>query len=149
MAVRSDIVTDPSRFSTGQLTKLSDTDTLTKYTYQVSNASAGAAQALADLGLTAQSFEAAGELPNVSLTFSDYVAEIIGYSASKTADAEERARQEDLIKQGFVDRNQSIRGVNLDEELGNVIIFQNTYAANARVITVTKDLFEALLGAFQ
>lgn len=38
-----------------------------------------------------------------------------------------------------------ISGVNMDEEAANLIQFQQLYTANARVITVAKDLFDALL----
>lgn len=38
-----------------------------------------------------------------------------------------------------------ISGVNMDEEASKLIQFQQLYTANARVITVAKDLFDALL----
>lgn len=38
-----------------------------------------------------------------------------------------------------------VSGVNLDEEAANLIQFQQLYTANARVITVSKDLFDSLL----
>ena len=38
--------------------------------------------------------------------------------------------------------NQS--GVNLDEELANIVVFQNAYAASARVIQTTNELFDQL-----
>lgn len=41
----------------------------------------------------------------------------------------------------------SISGVNLDEEAADLIRYQQLYQANARVITVTRELFDALLGA--
>lgn len=41
----------------------------------------------------------------------------------------------------------SVSGVNLDEEAANLILFQQMYTANARVITVSKDLFDTLLNA--
>lgn len=38
-----------------------------------------------------------------------------------------------------------VSSVNMDEEAANLIQFQQLYTANARVITVAKDLFDALL----
>jgi flagellar hook-associated protein 1 FlgK len=38
-----------------------------------------------------------------------------------------------------------VSGVNMDEEAANLILYQQMYTANARVITVAKDLFDALL----
>jgi flagellar hook-associated protein 1 len=41
-----------------------------------------------------------------------------------------------------------VSGVNLDEEAGDLIKFQQLYQANARVITVARELFDSLLNAF-
>ena len=38
----------------------------------------------------------------------------------------------------------SSSGVNLDEELANIVIFQNAYSASARVITTSQNMFEML-----
>lgn len=40
-----------------------------------------------------------------------------------------------------------VSGVNLDEEAANLIRFEQVYNANARVISVSRDLFDALLNA--
>lgn len=42
----------------------------------------------------------------------------------------------------------SISGVNLDEEAANLIRYEQFYQANAQVITVARNLFDTLLGAF-
>lgn len=39
-------------------------------------------------------------------------------------------------------------GVNLDEELSNLIVFQTAYAASARVVSAINELFDDLLNAF-
>jgi len=41
-------------------------------------------------------------------------------------------------------RTASISGVNLDEELSYMIILENAYAASARVVTVTQNMFDML-----
>lgn len=43
--------------------------------------------------------------------------------------------------------NESVAGVNLDEEAANLIRYQQAYAASAKVITTAKDIFDALLSA--
>ena len=42
----------------------------------------------------------------------------------------------------------SISGVNLDEEAANLIRYEQFFQANAQVITVARNLFDTLLGAF-
>lgn len=53
---------------------------------------------------------------------------------------------EQVLEQTTALRN-SISGVNLDEEAANLIKFEQLYAANARVITVARDLFDQLLNS--
>ena len=39
----------------------------------------------------------------------------------------------------------SFSGVNVDEEMANMILFQNAFAASARVIATANEMFEELL----
>ncbi len=41
-------------------------------------------------------------------------------------------------------KTQSVSSVNLDEEMANMIVLENAYAASARVISVTSELFDIL-----
>jgi flagellar hook-associated protein 1 FlgK len=43
----------------------------------------------------------------------------------------------------------SISAVNLDEEAGKLVQFQAAYNASAQVVSVARDLFDTLLGAFR
>ena len=36
-------------------------------------------------------------------------------------------------------------GVNVDEEMANLLTLQNSYAANARVVTAIKEMLDALI----
>lgn len=51
-----------------------------------------------------------------------------------------------LLKETQAQRD-SISGVNLDEEAANLVKFEQVYNANARVISVSRDLFDTLLNA--
>lgn len=54
---------------------------------------------------------------------------------------------------GLLEQTQSLRdsisGVNLDEEAANLIKYEQVYNANARVISVARDLFDTLLNAIR
>lgn len=39
-------------------------------------------------------------------------------------------------------------GVNIDEELGHLIVVQTAYSASARVINVVNEIFDELLSLF-
>jgi flagellar hook-associated protein 1 FlgK len=42
-------------------------------------------------------------------------------------------------------RRDSVSGVNVDEELAQMVILQNSYAAAARVMTTARDMFDVLI----
>ena len=43
---------------------------------------------------------------------------------------------------------ESDAGVNLDEEASNLIMYQQSYQACAKIITASQTVFDALIGAF-
>ena len=150
MAVTAKVAASPQYVSIGTLTLSTQPTETTKkrYTYEVGSGSNQSIVALSALGQKSIRFQNAGSLPETTLAFSDYAAQILGAAASKTTDAATEVTQQTLVRQGFVDKDRAVRGVNIDEEMANTILFQNAYSANARVITVTKQLFDDLLQAF-
>lgn len=59
-------------------------------------------------------------------------------AASTLADA--TARRDDAVN-----RRDSYSGVNIDEELSNMVVLQKSYAASARVITTANQMYDTLL----
>jgi flagellar hook-associated protein 1 FlgK len=55
--------------------------------------------------------------------------------------AEGQAMVVDALQQRFNDES----GVNIDEEMTNLLTLQNAYAANARVLTTVKEMFDVLM----
>ena len=53
------------------------------------------------------------------------------------------AFQEDLVAT-LRHKSNSARGVNLDEELSNLTLYQQSYAAAARVIQTVQSMFDTL-----
>jgi flagellar hook-associated protein 1 FlgK len=45
-----------------------------------------------------------------------------------------------------VSRRDNFSGVNMDEELAQLVILQNSYSASARMITTAQQMFDTLLG---
>jgi flagellar hook-associated protein 1 FlgK len=58
-----------------------------------------------------------------------------------------RSAAERVLQQSEEMRN-SISGVNLDEEAADLIRFEQLFSANAQVISVARDIFDRLIGAF-
>ncbi|MGL4677940.1 MAG: flagellar basal body rod C-terminal domain-containing protein, partial [Plesiomonas shigelloides] len=52
-----------------------------------------------------------------------------------------------LEYQSAATRASSVSGVDLNEEAGNLIRYQQSYSASARIITLADDIFKTLMGA--
>ena len=63
--------------------------------------------------------------------------------AAAKASAESLASTRDLLASRYADAV----GVNLDKEMALLIQLQNAYAANARVITASQAMWDALLAS--
>lgn len=150
-AVEQEILDNPSLISTGEAelsNQPADPDGRRLYTYERYIGNNSVAQRLAGLSFTSLSFSAAGGLPDSTQTINGYVGEILGFIATKTVTAEASFRDTETLLNGFVQRADAISGVNLDEELANMTLYQNAYVASARVISVTDEMFAELLGTF-
>ncbi len=82
-----------------------------------------------------------------SLTIKDFSQKIINEVSQElslvNAKREDEKTLQGLLKQQLMDES----GVNLDEELGKLIVVQLSYAASARVINVVEEIFNELLRA--
>ncbi|WP_114955030.1 flagellar hook-associated protein FlgK [Sphingosinicella terrae] len=65
-----------------------------------------------------------------------------GMQASQAADrlADATARREDAVN-----RRDAYSGVNIDEELSQLVIFQNSYSAAARVMSTATEMYDTLI----
>ncbi len=92
-----------------------------------------------------QSFVAAGDLPAINVSISGYVGYVISTLSAGAARAEGLATDREALKLELLARRSAESGVNLDEELANMIIFQNAYNAAARLITTVNSMFDRLM----
>jgi flagellar hook-associated protein 1 FlgK len=151
LRVREDIVNSPSLIAVGALRQSAQstvTSALPRYTFEISAGNNDTILALDDLSSRPVSFASAGGLSRTTVSFNNYASQILGFAATVANNASEDLRKEELIYQGFLDKKDSIGGVNVDEEIANTITYQNAYTANARVISVINEMFDALLQAF-
>lgn len=93
------------------------------------NDGAGAA-ALAEIGASPAAME---------------VAQSVAAIGSASANAELAAKGNEVLADELKARAAVDSGVNLDEELSNLILYQRAYSANARVIAAVDELWQALL----
>jgi len=88
-------------------------------------------------------------LDNGSLSIAQGYSQLVAQVGSQTGAANiDREAVQSLLFQTTA-RRDSVAGVNLDEEAARLIQFQQSYTASAQIITVAREIFDTLLGAFR
>ena len=103
------------------------------------------AVALHQTASAAVTFAAAGGLAAVSSTLSDYAGSVISDIANSGAIAEQLGMDRDAHRDEIKARVSDLSGVNVDEEMANLLLFQNAFAAAARIIAAVQEMFDDLL----
>ncbi|MEW6417039.1 MAG: flagellar hook-associated protein FlgK [Nitrospirota bacterium] len=80
-----------------------------------------------------------------SLTFMDYYRGIVSGIGSMSNAASNSLKFDDNLLSEIENRRESISGVSLDEEAANLIRFQRSFEAGARMIKVTDELLQTIL----
>ncbi len=148
LSVTSRLLNNSGLLSVGnmvQSNRPSDPNKPPLYTYERPVGDNGTAHALGSLANSLFVFGAAGGLTDSTQTINGYAAQIIGFASTDANNVDSANKSATLILSGFQDRSSALSGVNLDEELANTIVYQNAYAASARIITVADQLFQTLL----
>ncbi len=74
-----------------------------------------------------------------------YLQHIIGQQGQAATDANNLKQGQDVVLNSLQQRFNASSGVNIDEEMTNLLNLQNEYAANARVMSTVKDMIATLL----
>lgn len=77
--------------------------------------------------------------------FEDYLKEIVVELAVESARVQTIASSEIAVVGNLEEKRQSISGVNIDEEVTNMLKFQHAYAANSRMITAIDECLDVLI----
>lgn len=88
----------------------------------------------------------AGGLSAFNSTLGQYAAAVLADFGFRAQLAESFGEDSNVLLGEINQRIQSISGVNIDEELSNMIIFQNAYSSSARMLSVAQELFDEILG---
>ncbi len=82
-----------------------------------------------------------------SKTLTQSYASMVADIGNKTSNLKTTSTTPDNVVTQLTNQQQSISGVNLDEEYGNLTRYQQYYTANAQVIQTASTIFNALIGA--
>jgi flagellar hook-associated protein 1 FlgK len=85
-------------------------------------------------------------LSDGNATFDDFLRHIVSRSAVEAATSNRETESRKLFLDHLENLRQSISGVSLDEEMVNMIKFQNAYQAAARMIGVINRAIQLVIG---
>ncbi len=143
-AVRSDIAGDSQRLAFAKPTLSSATALGSMIVTPGDNRGLLGMQ---NLHNTVVRFAAAGKLPARDETFSGYAAAIYQSIAQRGNAIDKAKASQDMRLQMAQEAQSRVEGVNLDEEIQKIMMFQQAYNAGARIIRVTQELYDELLRA--
>jgi flagellar hook-associated protein 1 FlgK len=141
-AVRSDILADPARVSRAEL---SSAGGLAPGDIGVTSGDSTIASDLAGALGVDVTFAATGGLSATTSTFARYASSILSVQATIAAEAESQLDFNKSFMTTLEGRNSAISGVNLDEELANLIILEQAFNASARVLTTASEMLDELM----
>ncbi|MDR1177580.1 MAG: flagellar hook-associated protein FlgK [Spirochaetaceae bacterium] len=78
-------------------------------------------------------------------TFDDYYADVVGRMGILAEQSKVRLETEQKLMKDLMDKRQEISGVNIDEELAQMIKYQHGYAAAARFITTINTMLDTII----
>lgn len=142
LTVRSDIRNTPSKMSVGAPQWDSTLGVAGEYLMSVADETV--AEQIAETLNSTTSFDVSGGLPTASLTFAERAAAIVSTNATLASTHERNEDAQRSLTESLELQFESERGVNLDEEMSNLIVFEQAFASSARIITTIQRMFDAL-----
>jgi flagellar hook-associated protein 1 FlgK len=82
-------------------------------------------------------------------SISGLTTQIMAQQAADVKVAQNQKTGQDQVLTSLQTRSDAVSGVNIDEEMASLITLQNNYSANARVMSAVKEMYNALVSAFQ
>ncbi|HLG83045.1 MAG TPA: flagellar hook-associated protein FlgK [Bradyrhizobium sp.] len=140
ITVNSALVADPSKmsvYSTSPATAAGD-NTRSSFMYAQLTTATFSYSATTGLGSAAQPLKS---------TISSYLQQFIGVQGNASTMATQLQQGQSVVVSTLQQKFNSTAAVNIDTEMSNLIQVQNTYAANAHIMSVVQSMMQALLQA--
>jgi flagellar hook-associated protein 1 len=74
-----------------------------------------------------------------------YLRQVISQQGEAATSADNLKQGQDVVLNALKQRFNDTAGVNIDQEMANLLTLQNSYGANARVLSAVKDMFDTLI----
>ncbi|MBB4286371.1 flagellar hook-associated protein FlgK [Roseospira goensis] len=139
IAIKDEISANPSLISRGSMLYNADTGE-----YTLSAGDNSTANAMAEALRGTQAFDSAGRLPATTRSLIDHATLTLSLNAREASTNETRTDYQTGLVDTLNRKHAEISAVNMDEELAQLIIFEQSYAASAKVIATTAEMFDVL-----
>jgi len=78
-------------------------------------------------------------------SLTDYLKQVLAQQGQAASNASSLAQGQDMVVNALQQRVNDASGVNVDQEMANLITLQTAYGANARVMSAVKDMLDTLM----
>lgn len=78
-------------------------------------------------------------------TLTTYLRQVVSQQGEAASSANNLKQGQDVVLNALQQRFNNASGVNVDQEMANLLTLQNSYAANARVMSAVKEMLDALI----
>jgi len=78
-------------------------------------------------------------------TMSSYLGQVLAFQGQAANNASNLKKGQDVVVNALQQRLNQESGVNIDQEMTNLLNLQSAYGANARVLTTVRDMFQMLM----
>ena len=140
IAVREDITQNPNLIA-GGIPEFNSTSG----EFQLNQASNATAIKMAETFSNTISFSQAGSIGATQTTLANYASTFVGSIASQTSNAESNMQYQQELCSSISTKEATLSGVDIDEELSYMIIYQQSYAASAKAFTANKEILDMLM----
>jgi flagellar hook-associated protein 1 FlgK len=78
-------------------------------------------------------------------TFNDFYISLISRIGSQGEESQDRIKNQETLLKNLTNLRESVSGINLDEEMANMVAFQHGYNASARMIAIFDKMLETII----
>lgn len=138
--VRDDIAENPNKIA-GGIPEFNSSSGK----YQLNQASNATAIKMTEVFSNTLSFGQAGTISATQTTLANYASTFVGSIASQTSDSNTNMSYYQELCTSIATKEATVSGVDIDQELSYMIIYQQSYAANAKAFTANKEILDMLM----
>lgn len=84
-------------------------------------------------------------MADASSSFDDFFNGMVTRAGAEASVAKDNMENKEKLLHNLTQLRESISGVNLDEEMANMVQFQNSYNASARIISTINEMLETII----